>query len=329
MVKTIAPKDGQNNPNSLELAILATKDNFDEEAYLIGNPDVRRAVEKGSCSSGRQHFEIFGKFENRKLSLVSGQLLAERKLQKKQLIKNILTEKIDYDENENHLDFLTDELKEEFGVIDTNAVSNNLYDPEALNLINKYEDGLVLDCGAGSRDIYYSNVVNLEIADYPSTDVRGVGEALPFRDNSFDAVLSLAVLEHVKKPWLCANEMMRVLKPGGEIMCAVPFLSPVHGYPDHYYNMTANGLRNLFGNKIEVNRHEVPASVLPIWTLTWILNSWCDGLDEKARKQFCSMKVKDLLSDPRDYLGKPFVTSLSMEKNFELACGTVLHGVKI
>ena len=78
-----------------------------------------------------------------------------------------------------------------------------------------------------------------------------MGEDLPFRDNSFDAVLSLAVLVHVKKPWRCANEMMRVLKPGGEIMCAVPFLSPVHGYPDHYYNMTANGLRNLFGNKIE------------------------------------------------------------------------------
>jgi hypothetical protein len=26
----------------------------------------------------------------------------------------------------------------------------------------------------------------------------------------------------------------------------VPFLQPLHGYPHHYYNMTGEGLRNLF-----------------------------------------------------------------------------------
>lgn len=38
---------------------------------------------------------------------------------------------------------------------------------------------------------------------------------LPFQDNSYDVVLSFAVLEHVKEPERAVNEICRVLKPGG------------------------------------------------------------------------------------------------------------------
>ena len=76
----------------------------------------------------------------------------------------------------------------------------------------------------GRRAVYFDNVVNFEIVPYDTTDVRGVGEELPFRDASFDAVVSIAVLEHVKDPFRCAREIARVLKPGGELICAVPFL---------------------------------------------------------------------------------------------------------
>jgi SAM-dependent methyltransferase len=99
---------------------------------------------------------------------------------------------------------------------------------------------------AGLRDIYYDNVVNYEIVDYDTTDVIGPGERLPFRDGVFDAVISIAVLEHVRDPFACAAEIVRVLKPGGELVCSVPFLQPLHGYPHHYYNMTPQGLRALF-----------------------------------------------------------------------------------
>lgn len=74
----------------------------------------------------------------------------------------------------------------------------------------------------------------------------GVGEVLPFKNNSFDALISLAVLEHVKDPWRCVSEILRELKPGGEIICCVSFLQPFHGYPHYYYNMTAQGLKNIF-----------------------------------------------------------------------------------
>lgn len=240
----------------------------------------------------------------------------------------MLRDDMPFSEDSDCFDFLTPALRNEFSIIDTHAVSSNDYDSDFLNLIDRHQEGMVLDCGAGSRKFYYSNVVNFEIARYPSTDVLGVGEALPFKDNSFDAVISLAVLEHVKDPWRCVTEILRVLKPGGEIICCVPFLQPFHGYPHHYYNMTSQGLKNIFGDRITVNRHEVPAALLPIFSLNWILNSWLKGLSGETKEKFLDMKVGDLIKNPIDYLDQDFVSQLSQEKNFELASGTVLHGVK-
>ena len=49
-------------------------------------------------------------------------------------------------------------------------------------------------------------------------DIRydvGVGEALPYADNSFDAVVCVDVLEHVSDPGRVIAEVARVLRPGG------------------------------------------------------------------------------------------------------------------
>jgi predicted SAM-dependent methyltransferase len=138
--------------------------------------------------------------------------------------------------------------------------------------------------------------------------VGGVGEVLPFGDNSFDAVFSLAVLEHVKDPFACAREIARVLKLSGGLMCCVPFLQPVHGYPSHYYNMTGRGLKTLFSPGIRIDRHEVYSSVLPIWSLTWIVKSWAEGLTGQARDEVLNLRLGDLLESGDKYLDRSFVT---------------------
>jgi len=312
----------------LVLDPVATKETFDESAYLSANPDVAAAVKSGALQSGRQHFEAHGYREGRRQRLSAHEMFSEMKEKKLVRIQPLLRKDMPHADGRGCLDFLTPELRERFAIIDTNAVSSNEYDAYAMSLIRKHQDGLVLDCGAGRRPTYFRNVVNFEIVPYDTTDVCGVGEVLPFVDNSFDAVLSLAVLEHVKDPFACAREIVRVLKPGGELICCVPFLQPVHGYPNHFYNMTAQGLANLFSSGIQVDRHDVYASVLPIWSLTWILRSWADGLPSPAKQEFLNLRISDILDSGEKYLDRSFVKELSSEKNFELASATVLFGHK-
>ena len=38
---------------------------FDEQFYIKGNEDVAKAVKEGQIKSGREHYEKFGKYENR------------------------------------------------------------------------------------------------------------------------------------------------------------------------------------------------------------------------------------------------------------------------
>ena len=40
---------------------------------------------------------------------------------------------------------------------------------------------------------------------------------LPFRDEAFDIAYSSNVLEHVSDPWRMAEEMLRVVRPGGVV----------------------------------------------------------------------------------------------------------------
>jgi SAM-dependent methyltransferase len=60
------------------------------------------------------------------------------------------------------------------------------------------------------------------------SDVR----ALPFRDNSFDAIYSMGTIEHFDETARAVDEMHRVLKPGGRAIIGVPnrfdpFLRPL------------------------------------------------------------------------------------------------------
>ena len=305
---------------------LATPDNFDEARYLAANPDVAEALRQAKIVTARAHFDNVGRLQNRRQRRESP--LPAIRARKLAALRPCLSDpQASLDQNGKFC-FLDEATRARDNLDDEIPVSENGYDDETIGLIKQHKDGLILDVGAGFRPIYYSNVVNLEVKDYPTTDVLGVGDRLPFKDDSFEGVISIAVLEHVKDPFLCAREIARVLKPGGWLKCCVPFLQPLHGYPHHYFNMTHEGLRTLFEPYLTIERQEVNPATHPVWAIAWQLRSWAEGLPPAARKSFLRLRVSDLIAFPGQMLEQPWARDLPIEKQFELAAATILHARK-
>ena len=78
--------------------------------------------------------------------------------------------------------------------------------------------------------------------------VSAAGEQLPFPGASFDAILSHEVLEHVQNDRMAAQEMLRVLRPGGRIF----LFTPNRGYPFETHGVYWRGDYH-FGNIPLVN----------------------------------------------------------------------------
>lgn len=309
-------------PDHVILEASATIENFDEEAYLSANPDVAVAVQAGLLASGREHFVACGSSEARKLRFPYD--VESMRSVKIARVEPQLRLDLPHRRRGHKYDFLTEVLRADTGIADTKNVSGHHYDSIVTSLIEEFHDGLILDCGAGRRPIYYGNVVNYEIVDYDTTDVIGVGELLPFKDESFEGVVSIAVLEHVRDPFQCAAEIIRVLKPGGKLICAVPFLQPLHAYPHHYYNMTFMGACALFERSLIIDDLPIIEACLPINSLAWIVQSWAEGLSGDTLEAFLNLSIRDLLRPPSELAGNDWVRQLSREKNLELANGTIL-----
>lgn len=105
--------------------------------------------------------------------------------------------------------------------------------------------------------------VSYKVLDYVSTyhpDIVGDVQNLPFPDNSQEAMICLAVLEHVENPIKAAQEIYRALKPGGYCLIYVPFLYYYHaekGYYKDYWRFTSDAINFIFSSFRDVELQPV------------------------------------------------------------------------
>ena len=121
----------------------------------------------------------------------------------------------------------------------------------------------VLDYGCAEmpyRDLLPAgtDLVGADLPGNPNAtiDVRSDG-TVPVDDDTFDAVLSTQVLEHVADPAVYLAECARVLRPGGRLLLSTHGIMVWHPDPVDLWRWTSEGLRTAVERAgLEVERFE-------------------------------------------------------------------------
>ena len=127
--------------------------------------------------------------------------------------------------------------------------------------------GRILDIGGGS---FYKNLSNSTWSNYvvlepdlnslpKSNDLDKVisisadaGKS-PIKNNSFDTIIIVQVLQFIFEPAKVISEANRILKQNGKLVIQVPQSGNLHGVPHHYYNFTRFWLeRTLSENNFKI-----------------------------------------------------------------------------
>jgi SAM-dependent methyltransferase len=117
-------------------------------------------------------------------------------------------------------------------------------------------EGAILEIGSkdyGStvpfrRHIGHREYVGLDMAPGPGVDVVGdLSRGLcGLPENHFSLVICCSVLEHVERPWLMAENITCLVRPGGLLYMSVPWVWRYHAYPDDYFRFSWRGIETLF-----------------------------------------------------------------------------------
>lgn len=179
------------------------------------------------------------------------------------------------------------------------------------HLLKKYKAKSILEVGCGTGNMMrllrkkgYTNITGMDVSPVAAKISGGIvasATKIPFKDNSFDSVLSLSVIEHVTESEgdQFLREALRVLKPGGFVFLLTPNGSSIlrslqgkrwYGYQDgthtFYYSPWSLkaamrkagfvGIRRTF--KITIDTYDWPLQsikqYLPSFIKRWINVLW-------------------------------------------------------
>jgi len=95
--------------------------------------------------------------------------------------------------------------------------------------------------------------------------------------NHYDLVICCSVLEHTPTPWIMADVVSDLVKPGGKLYLSSPWVWKYHKYPDDYYRYSFKAIEFLF-SKFTWSNYAYSNELKD--TLTFVEK---DGLFDKGR----------------------------------------------
>lgn len=117
-------------------------------------------------------------------------------------------------------------------------------------------------------------IVYCDVDRWADVDLFCDAHNLPFPDDSVDAVVATAVLEHVLYPEQVVAEIARVVRLGGLLYSELPFMQQVHEGAYDFTRYTLSGHRRLFNRFGEIESGMVAG---PGTALAWALENFVLG----------------------------------------------------
>ncbi len=135
------------------------------------------------------------------------------------------------------------------------------------------DNQVVLDVGCGNMGLDDPCIIRLDVTMHPYVDIVADVHALPFLPQSIDYIFSLAVVEHLRQPFLAAQSMYEALKDGGYIYHECNFVFAYHGYPHHYFNASLQGMEQVFSQFTHLRKGVAPYQ-MPSLALLMVLDTY-------------------------------------------------------
>jgi SAM-dependent methyltransferase len=166
----------------------------------------------------------------------------------------------------------------------------NMYVGSTRRFVQSFKGAKILEIGCGegqmTRGLYQDNEVHqVDISPtlikkaqaYNPNAIVGDAFDLPYEPGKFDAVLLVAVLEHLPDPHLAIDQAHKVLKKGGKLLILVPndiwmsvgrmvLLKWPPRYPGHVSFIAPGRMHELLGDKFRVAAETfMPNNPLGFW----------------------------------------------------------------
>lgn len=186
--------------------------------------------------------------------------------------------------------------------------------------------GEVLEVGSvgGGRSKIAHKASNYVLSNlYPQGKVIKIDMLdMDLPDDSFDAIVSEVMLEHVPNHRQALRETARVLKRGGIFVLVVPWMYPFHAAPDDYYRFSKTALNELLDDDFEIRTLEYIGNLWSTISLFLQLKVWPWG----SRHSKSSRLARLCFGSPLLILGVAFYLLANIrngEDDFSMLYGVV------